>query len=194
MAFLTRTASAKVSAPAAGGSYLNPSKIPSGGSVRFALLSDQPLEFYECWGESAEGQLKPFRFVEEPTADDIDVELGDYTRRQNRDGTGFEMPKFAIAVPVYSFESGTVQVMSLTQKSLIRELDTISQQEDYSDLLAWDFNLSKEGSGLTTEYRLMPLPRKKGSDASMKEAWDAAQAAGFDIHQLLTGGNPFSKG
>ena len=44
-----------------GGGYLNPSKIQSGGSVRFALLEDQPLEFFECWGESSEGGVKPFR-------------------------------------------------------------------------------------------------------------------------------------
>ncbi len=43
-----------------GGGYLNPSKIQSGGSVRFALLEDQPLEFFECWGESSEGGVKLF--------------------------------------------------------------------------------------------------------------------------------------
>ncbi len=36
-----------------------PSKIQSGSSVRFALLSDQPLEFYECWGEAEDGSVKP---------------------------------------------------------------------------------------------------------------------------------------
>ncbi len=194
MAFLSKKASSTVATTGGGGGYLNPSKIQSGSSVRFALLTDEPLEFWETWGESAEGQLKPFRFAEEPTADDIDVELGDYTRRQNRDGTGYEMPKFGISVPVYNFDTGSVQVMSLTQKSLIRELDTISQTEDYSQLLDWDFSLGKEGSGLSTEYKLMPLPRKKGSDSAIASAWDAAQAAGFDVNRLLVGGNPFSEG
>ena len=30
---------------------------------------------FEVWGESAEGKLKPFRFLEEPTNDDIEVEF-----------------------------------------------------------------------------------------------------------------------
>ena len=59
-----------------GGGYLNPSKIQSGSSVRFALLSDQPLEFYECWGEADDGSLKPFRFSEDPKSDDIEAEMG----------------------------------------------------------------------------------------------------------------------
>ena len=30
--------------------------------------------------------------------------------------------------------------------------------EDYSDLLAWDFVLSREGTGLKTEYSLRVVP------------------------------------
>ena len=131
-----------VSGGSGGGGYLNPSKIQSGGSVRFALLSDEPLEFFECWGEATDGSVRPFRFADDPSPTDIEEELGpDYSRRMNREGTGPEPVKFAIAVPVYNFETGAVQVMSLTQKGLIKELDQVSQTEDYSDLMAWDFGL-----------------------------------------------------
>ena len=174
-----------------GGGYLNPSKIASGSSVRFALLSDEPLEYYECWGEGPDGKAKPFRFDSEPTPDDIAVELGDFTRRMNREGTGPEPVKFAIALPVFNYEASEVQVLNLTQKSIIRELDGISQTEDYEDLTATDFTLGKEGSGLTTEYKLLPVPRKKGTDATLTAAWEEAKSAGFDLARLLTGGNPF---
>ena len=61
-------------------------------------MDDEPLCFFEVWGESAEGKLKPFRFLEEPTNDDIEAELGDeFKRRESRNGDGFEMPKFVIA-------------------------------------------------------------------------------------------------
>ena len=133
-----------------GGGYLNPSKIQSGGNVRFALLDDQPLEFFECWGESSEG-IKPFRFAEDPSPEDIEEEMGaDYKRRLNREGTAPEKVKFAIAVPVYNYDTSSVQIMQLGQKSLINELDSVSQMEDYADLLAWDFVLGKEGVGLET--------------------------------------------
>ena len=191
VAFLSKSASAAVSTNSTGGGYLSPSKLSDGGSVRFALLSDEPLEFYECWGTAPDGTQKPFRFDYEPTPEDISTELGDYTPREGRGGPGTADIKFAIAVPVFNYDAGTVQVMSLTQKSILRELDAISQEEDYSDLMAWDFTLSKKGTGLTTEYKLRPAPRKKGSQDHIDSAWDEAKTNGFDISRLLTGGNPF---
>lgn len=190
MGFLSKQASATVSSSASGGGYLQVSKLPDGGSVRFALLSDEPLEFYELWA-TADGQSKPFRFDHEPTPEEVSVELGDFEPREGRGGPGTVDIKFAIAIPVYSYDSGRVQVLSLTQKSIIKELDAVSQLDDYSDLTAWDFSLSKKGSGLTTEYTLRPLPRKKGAQEHIDSAWIEAKAEGFDLQRLLTGGNPF---
>lgn len=189
MGLLSKTAQQAVAG--SGGGYLNPAKIASGTSTRFALLSDEPLEYYEVWAEGPDGKAKPFRFAQEPTPDDIAVELGSYTRRLNREGTGPEAVKFAIALPIYSFDAEQVQILSLTQKSIIRELDGISQTEDYDDLTATDFTLGKEGSGLNTEYKLLPVPRKKGAEAVIAAAWEEAKASGFDITRLMTGGNPF---
>ena len=191
MAFLSKTASAAVTSNSSGGGYLSPSKINDGGSVRFALLSDEPFEHYEVWGTSPDGSQKPFRFDYEPTPEDISTELGNYTPREGRGGPGTADVKFAIAVPVFNYEAGTVQVMSITQKSILRELDAISQEEDYSDLMAWDFTLSKKGTGLTTEYKLRPAPRKKGSQDTIDTAWEESKSNGFSLERLLTGGNPF---
>ena len=147
MPFLTEKAKAEVTSTQSGG-YINPTKLESGGSVRFALLDDQPLEFYEVWGESGEGKLKPFRFADSPTTEDAEIEMGnEFTRRMNRDGTGVEPAKFGIAVPVFEHESQEVKILQATQKGIIKEFDKISQMEDYSDLLAWDFVLSREGTG-----------------------------------------------
>ena len=190
MAFLSKKASAAVTSTAAGGGYLTLSKLPDGGSVRFAMLSDQPLEFYECWGQ-CDGQSKPFRFEFEPTPEEITAELGDFEPREGRGGPGTIDVKFAIAVPVFNFENGKVQVLQITQKSIQKELDQISQMEDYAELLSWDFSISKKGSGLTTEYTVRPVPRKKGSQEHIDAAWIEAKEAGFDISRLLIGGNPF---
>lgn len=188
MGLLSKNAQAAV---AGGGAYLNPSKIAAGSSVRFCLLSDEPLEFYELWAEGTDGKAKPFRFDSEPSPDDIALALGDYTRRMNREGTGVEAMKFALALPVYNFETARVEVLQLSQKSLIREIDAVSQMEDYSDITAIDFQLGKEGSGLNTEYKLTPVPRKKGADKEIAAAWEDARSAGFDISRLLSGADPF---
>lgn len=190
MGFLSSTASATVNATS-GGAYFSPSKLQDGGSARFALLTDEPLEFHECWGTAPDGSSKPFRFNFDPTYEDVIAELGNYTPREGRSGPGTADVKFAIAVPIWNYEAGAVQVMQITQKSLLRELDALSQQEDYANLLEWDMTISKKGSGLSTEYRLRPAPRKKGSQDAIDAAWKEALDAGFDLERLLTGGNPF---
>ena len=185
---------ASASSAGSGGGYLNPSKIQSGTSVRFALLDDNPLEFFEVWGEASDGGVKPFRFRDEPTPDDIDAEFGsDYSRRLNRDGSAPEPAKFAIAVPVFNHDAGSVQVLQVSQKSINREFDSISQMEDYSNLLEWDFVLGKEGNGLNTEYSLRAVPRKKGSQEAVDAAWEESKSNGFDVSRLLSGGNPFKE-
>jgi hypothetical protein len=188
MGLLSKSAQSAVSG---GGFYLTPSKIAAGSSVRFALLSENPLEFYEAWAEAPDGKAKPFRFEKEPDPDDLALAFGEFTRRMNREGTGFEPVKFALALPVYNYDCSEVQVLNLTQKSIIRELDSISQMPDYDDILSIDFVLSKEGSGLSTEYKLLPVPRKKGADSSLRSAWADACEEGFDIMRLLEGGDPF---
>lgn len=188
MALLSKSAQAAVSG---GGAYLSPSKIASGSSVRFALLSDEPLEFYEVWAEGLDGKSKPFRFASEPSPDDMTIAFGDFTRRMNREGSGPEPIKFALALPVYVFDSAQVQILQLGQKSIIREIDAISQMPDYDDLTAIDFILGKEGAGLNTEYKVTPVPRKKGADKEIAAAWEESRAAGFDISRLLSGGDPF---
>ena len=194
MPFLTEKAKAEVTSTQSGG-YINPTKLESGGSVRFALLDDQPLEFYEVWGESGEGKLRPFRFADTPTQEDAEIEMGnEFTRRMNRDGTGVEPAKFGIAVPVFDHEAQEVKILQATQKGIIKEFDKISQMEDYSDLLAWDFVLSREGTGLKTEYSLRVVPRKKGTNPLIEATFAEQKEKGFDIKELMTGGNPFAPG
>lgn len=188
MGLLSKNAQAAV---AGGGAYLNPSKIAAGSKVRFCLVSDEPLEFYECWAEGPDGKAKPFRFDSEPSPDDMALAFGDFTRRMNREGTGPEPIKFCLALAVYNFDAAQVQILQLSQKSLIRELDAISQMPDYDDLTAVDFLLGKEGSGLNTEYKLTPVPRKKGADKDIAAAWDDTRSAGFDLSRLLEGADPF---
>ena len=194
MAFLTEKARSAVATTQSGG-YINPTKLESGGSVRFALLEEEPLCFYEAWGESGDGKLKPFRFADNPSQDDVEAEMGEeFTRRLNRDGTGVEPAKFGVAVPVFDHESQEVKIFQATQKSIIGELDKISQMEDYSDLLAWDFVLSRDGAAKLTKYSLRAVPRKKGTNALIEATYQEQKDNGFDIKELMTGGNPFNPG
>jgi hypothetical protein len=192
MAFLSKNATDSITS-GSGGSYFSPSKVPDGGSVRFALLSDKPLEFFECWGSHPDAEKdKPFRFDYQPTNEDLIAEMGDYTPRDRRDSPGTPDVKLTIAVPIWNHDEGEVQVLTVSQPSLLREFDSISQMEDYmDDLTAIDFELSRTGQAKKTRYALRPVPRRKGTTPAINTAWNDAEEAGFDINRLLTGGNPF---
>ena len=123
--------------------YMTPGKVKADGQIRFALLAEEPLCYFECRGEDKEGNGKPFRFVDEPSPSDIEAEMGPNFERRTKEDGSFEPVKFAISVPIYSYDLGKVQTLSMTQKGLQKELDEISQVEEYSDLLCWDFILTK---------------------------------------------------
>ena len=171
---------------------MNLSKLQDKGSVRVTILSDQPLEYYEVWGTSGT-QSKPFRFDYQPTPEDVVAEMGDFEAREGRGGPGTQDIKFAISCPVFNYETGNVQVWSVTQKTIMKELDDISQMEDYDkDLTSIDLIISKEiqANGIP-KYTVRPVPKKKGSQEHITAAWLEAQEAGFELDRLLTGGNPF---
>ena len=141
--------------------------------------------------KNAEGGKKPFRFPAEPTAEEVAEELGDYVPRMNYEGTEVEKPKFAIAFFVFDHADSKIKVYEIGQKTLIKELDKLSNDEDYSDLHAWDMKITRTGLKMATEYSILPSPRKAGMDEKIQAAWSAAQEAGYDLTELMSGGSPF---
>jgi len=118
--------------------------------------------------------------------------MGEFVRRQNYDKTGPDPVVYSMAFFVYNHDQGEVQLLQLTQKGLIRELDSLLAMEDYQDTDEWDFVISKDTSGPPSSwYALRPAPIKKGSKAAIDDAWAEAQEKGYDLQQLLVGGNPF---
>ncbi|WP_291810924.1 hypothetical protein [Limnobacter sp.] len=171
--------------------YLSPSKIKADGQVRFALLVNEPLCYYEVWGEDETGKGKPFRFPQEASPSEIEEEMGaNYRRRTKDDGTE-EPQRFAIAMPIYNFDAKRIQVLSITQKGIQKELDEISQVEEYEDMTTWDFVMTKSATVSPDMYGLRPVPRKASTQEAVDAAWDEAVKNGFDISRLLTGGHPF---
>lgn len=172
---------------------MSASKLGDGESYRVAILSDEPLEYFTVWGESDEGQKKPFRFVSEPSPSDIEAELGEFKQRMNYEGTELEKPKFGLSFFCFDYADEKVKVFEITQKTLMKELDGISQSEDYEDFAAWDMVFSRKGLKMSTEYKILPGPRKKGMQEKIDAAWSEAEGKGYDLQQLLNGGSPFGE-
>ena len=190
MGFISSQASKQASGGGGQGGYLSVSKLGDGDSYKVAIVSPEPLEFFEVWGESADGVKRPFRFSSEPSAADIEAELGDFKQRMNYEQTALEAPKFVLAFFVYDHADGKIKVMSIPQKTVIKELDRLSQDEDFADVHSYDLKFSRTGLKMNTEYRVTPVNRK-GDGAEIKAAWDAAQDSGYELKELLIGGSPF---
>jgi len=190
MGFISSQASKQASGGGGQGLYLSVSKLGDGDSYKVAIVSPEPLEFFEVWGESEDGTKKPFRFSSEPSADDITAELGEFKQRMNYEGTALEAPKFVLAFFVFDYADSKIKVMSIPQKTVIKELDRLSQDEDFADVHSYDLKFSRTGLKMATEYRVTPVNRK-GDGADIKAAWDAAQESGYDLKELLIGGSPF---
>ena len=181
--------------------YLKPSDIKDGDSLRFSLLSEDGLDYYLFWVQEVSGSgRKPIRCENDPSPEDIKDLLDqaqerwgkEYDRPLNKDGTGSDAIKMASSVPVYNYNTSSVQVLEWNQSTITQALDEISQMEDYRDCMTEiDLVLKRTGQAKETRYSLNAVPRKKGATASIELAWKEAQEKGFDLTRLLEGGDVF---
>ena len=150
--------------------------------------------FYELWGhEAADPQKrKPFRFTEDPTPEDIEAKLGDsHVRSLSRDGKGHEPCKIAHAVPVYNYDLERYNFFMDTEKTITQDFDGISQLEDYADSMTEVDFFIKKGEGTDTKYSVQAAPRKQGMTLTIAEEWESVNEVGFDLNELIKGGDPF---
>lgn len=180
---------------AGGDRYLNPSSIEDGGSVRFCVLSEAPLEGWEVWFNKAEGGM-----TKRVTPDYPDEELLSQLEAQlkatvsERDGR--RAIKRCASFFVYDYEAEQVRLFSANQKTLLADIERLVSDPDYSELADWDMKLSRTGKLTDTKYHVSMHPTQRSKAAVGKaviEAWDEACKAGYDLEALYDGGNPFGE-
>ena len=177
--------------------YLRYTKLDQGKPANFALLEQDPLEYWLVWGIAKENdKMKPFRFVEQPSQEDIELELGkDYVQSMNFEKTAVRKPSQCLTWPVYNWDTNRVQVLEVSHISLARQFAKYGLNKKYSrNLLDWDFELSKIKADMV-KYELLIAPRDEDEhdEAEMEKAWKAVDKAGFDLSRLVGGGDPFSE-
>ena len=178
--------------------YLRYTKLAQGKPANFALLEQDPLCYWLVWGETSDGSsMKPFRFLEKPSDEDIKLELGnEYTQMLNFDKTALRKPVECLTWPVYNWDLNQVQVLEVAHISLSRQFAKYGLNKKYSkNLLDWDFELSKIQADMT-RYELLIVPRDEDEhdEGQMAKDWKAAERAGFDLSRIVGGGDPFSEG
>lgn len=201
MSFFSKEAAASLSgnsSKASSDDYFKTSAIENKGQARIRIISKKALHFWQVWGESGDGK-KSFRFRDEPTPEQIEMELGEYRAECRRDKEGNPIPgAYKVGTPIvaaiYNYEESKIQIWQVDSVNIRRELFSISQQEDYNkDITSVDLVIRKEiGSNGYPSYSILPVPIKKGTEEAVDAAWIEAQENGFDLDRHLDGGNPFA--
>lgn len=155
-------------------------QVPQGGSQFMRLQSGQnqfrilsePVIGYEVWEDSSEGK-KPHRF---------------HTFQEAANSPFSDKIKHFWAFAVWNYSSKQVQVLQITQKTIMKAIEALTADEDWGDPLNYDLVVNRTGDGMDTEYTVQPKPQKPVTE-EMKEALKVSKVG---LQTLFTGEYPLT--
>lgn len=135
------------------------------GENKLRILS-QFIGGWEEWDESR----KPIRYRERPE-----------TIRQG-------LKQFAAAI-VWNYQEGKIQILEITQASIIRQLQALSDDKDWGPVFFYDVKIIRTGEDMLTKYQVNPLPAKP-LDPDIKKAFYEKR---INLDALYKGDDPFGQ-
>ena len=137
------------------------------GKTRVRMLGT-PVFGWETWKDK-----KPVRF-------ELDQKIP--VEKIGEDGV-----KQFMAIKVYNYNLGCVQVMQITQKTILKAIKDYSKNSDYGNPTGYDIEVTKTGEGMGTKYTVIASPPKPLT-AEVKKADDETEV---EVQLLLIGSDPF---
>lgn len=153
-------------------------KFKQPGNYKLRILQ-KPIFGWEAWTVDESGKDKPVRFaMNQKPADTSPYKRG-------------EINHFW-AMPVWNYNTGRVEVLSVTQKSIQEAIEHYARNEDWGSPLGYNLTITRTGTGLAdTKYTVTASPHTPLA-ADIQAAWDQTLADGFNINALMTGDDPFA--
>jgi hypothetical protein len=149
-------------------------KFQDGDNV-FRILSDA-IVGYEYWNN----ENKPVRNKDYPqSTPDI---------RVNDDGQ-MEKIKHFWAFAVYNYTDKKVQILEITQRTVMTAINNLVMDEDWGNPKEYDIRVNKTGKDLETRYSVSPKPKKPVSPDVLAEYEEKT----INLEALYTGDDPFGK-
>lgn len=169
--------------PKGSGAYFRTKDMQTGVQYRLRILSPEPLAGWCGWTAKEGG--KPVRHeVNEFAPGEVVPETIKYFR----------------AFAVYDYADNRIKVFEVTQGTITGPIRSFVKDPDYGgpkmDATRFDIKVSKTGSGMETEYQVLPSP-PKDMDSIITTLWNEVNAKGFDLREMFSsernphGGNPF---
>lgn len=99
-----------------------------------------------------------------------------------------ERPKHFWAFPVWNYKVNQVQVLEITQRGIQESIRALDEAQDWGDPKGYDILIRKSGSGLDTNYQVMPGRQSDIPTDAMREYL----RLNVDMEALYEGGDPFA--
>lgn len=159
-------------------------EIPKGSS-QFAKLQDGKNRFrflsevvvgWEGWKDK-----KPFRHEGQVCK----IKPEEVDNNQN----GKPAINYFWAMVVWNYETKQIQVLEITQKTIMSPLYDLEQNPDWGDLRNYDIEINKKKEGDKTTYNVLGIPPKPLAD-NIKELYSKSE---IDLKKLFDGKYPIGE-
>jgi len=150
------------------------------GENKVRILTDA-IDGYLYWLDS-EGELVPRGEMGGKGSKPIRVKSLDEASKKN-EGAQYDSKQF-IAFVVWNYEESKMQILEVTQTTIIKALQGLEKSKDWGDVMQYDIVIERSGQKLDTEYSVRPVPPKE-----FKE--DVSGLAKVNLEALYESGDPF---
>jgi hypothetical protein len=156
--------------PASGGNYM---KFQDGENT-FRILSSA-IVGWQYWNKDSKPVRSKTKWAEVPQ--DIKVE---------KDGK--VSIKHFWAFPVWNYEAKAVQILEVTQQTVMNGIKALVDNKKWGDPKGFDITVTRTGEGFDTEYSVMPNPHTPIED----EILAICEKKTINLENLYSGADPFA--
>lgn len=154
------------------------------GANKIRILKE-PINGYEYW-VFADGQIVPRGTLAGKGGKPIRMrgDAGPFSQEQ------ISAMKMFAAMVVWNYNAEKVQILQLTQSSIMNALDGLYDSKAWGNITGYDIVINKKKTGpepMNVEYSVLPEPKAKVSKKIL-EAYDGT----INLEALFEGDDPFS--
>ena len=191
--------------------YFRPNQIDNNQEIEFIFLEEDPLEYWQAFGENiSDGKALPFRFPisdQPPSNEEILTAMGGaYTRSKCQ----FDNEKLGLKKnvsdspathcyvwPIFNLDKNCIQIFEVSQPSISKQIIKETGLKKYRKGVGLDSvfscTLHKLIDGFTKyTFNIIDREEDEDKDAKIADEWGSLKEDGFDIDQLILGGDPFN--
>ena len=98
-----------------------------------------------------------------------------------------QLPRHFWALPVYNWNEKRIQILEITQKTVLNAILVLSRNKKWGDPKQYDITVSRDDSTGKTAYSVMPEPKEE----LPKEVTETYKKTYINMNALFDGTDPF---